>query len=83
MAKVEPIKRHCVRCGRANKAFRNDHAQRCVDCDVKAATERKEYHESYHAARGVAIRKLIENHRDEFERLFKREKSVVGLKRSA
>jgi hypothetical protein len=64
------MERHCIRCGRAEPdiTFSSDKILRCEACEDEAAAEKKDYYRVYHRARGMATRRLIQAHQDEFDR---------------
>lgn len=70
---------HCVRCGKSNKQveFRSPLALKCVGCDDDTILERKEYHRVYHKARGRALKRLIDLHPRQFEKLLNEERISV------
>lgn len=68
----------CMKCGSPGP-FRKETAERCIECDEKAAVERRHYENTYHQKRNKVIRKLINAHREEFDRLMEEER--VGVRR--
>lgn len=70
----DPEHRHCAGCGKKGGPWRVTGATRCVNCDAKIATQRKEWAKEYHAARARAVSKLIKRHHVEFDRLLDMER---------
>ena len=70
---------HCVRCGRSSVdvEFRSPLALKCIECDERTVEERKDYHRSYHKARGRALKRLLDLHPKQFERLLLEERMKV------
>lgn len=70
-------RQHCMRCGSAGP-FRSPLALKCIECDKATEEERREYHRTYHQARGAAIKTLIETHADEFNNLMIEERERLA-----
>lgn len=68
---------YCVRCGEPGP-FRSIKAMKCIACDGVTEQEREEYHRNYQKARGRALKRLVEVHPDEFDRLLLEERAKLG-----
>ena len=70
---------HCVRCGRSSDEveFRSPLALKCIECDESTVVERKEYHRVYHKARGRALKRLIDLHPRQYQKLLDEERINV------
>ena len=61
--------------------FRSTRALKCVQCDKDTTAARKDYHKDYHAARGRAMRLLIDRYPEEWDRLLAQEHEAVKKER--
>jgi uncharacterized C2H2 Zn-finger protein len=68
----------CQTCGKKGP-FRSPRALKCINCDRETVQQRKNYHRNYNKAKVIAMARLKDAHRDEYneylleerERLFR------------
>jgi predicted small lipoprotein YifL len=64
-----PENHFCAQCG-SRGPFELPSSLKCEKCHAAGDTERSKYQRTYQKAKSAALRKLMENHREEFDTLF-------------